>query len=131
MTLYQALPFISYNFKPSFFKYRNKQPPYTTLHYYEPKHSSHDATFMLETTINTKSAANVHHKGTGKAITLQAWTGSQASRRLMFAEFLDYRHMGVVRLSALRLYPRRYFWYSFQLEADSNERINPIEKSQD
>jgi hypothetical protein len=36
--------------------------------------------------------------------------------------FLDNRHMKVVRLSAIRtgrLYPRKYSWYSFLLEAES------------
>jgi len=36
--------------------------------------------------------------------------------------FQDNRHMKVVRLSALstgRLYLRKYFWYSFLLEAES------------
>jgi len=37
-------------------------------------------------------------------------------------KFQDSRHMKVVRLSALRtghLYPRKYSWYSFLLEAES------------
>jgi len=40
---------------------------------------------------------------------LQAWTGPEGSRRLRLPEFLDNRHMKVVRLSALRtgrLYPQ-------------------------
>jgi hypothetical protein len=40
--------------------------------------------------------------------------------------FPDNRHMKVVRLSALRtgrLYPRRYPWYSFLLEAESTHRM--------
>jgi len=39
---------------------------------------------------------------------LQVWTDPECSRRLMFPEFLDIRHMKVVRLSDLRtchLYP--------------------------
>jgi len=35
-----------------------------------------------------------------KAIPLQAWTGPQGCRRLRLPEFLDNRHMKVVRLSA-------------------------------
>jgi hypothetical protein len=40
-------------------------------------------------------------------------------------EFLDNRHMKVVRLSALRtgrLYSRKEFWYSFMLDAESIPR---------
>jgi hypothetical protein len=40
------------------------------------------------------------------------WTGPWGSRRLRFLEFLDNRHMKVVRLSALcnvRLYPQEGF----------------------
>jgi len=40
-------------------------------------------------------------KGKGKAIPLQAWTGPEGSRSLRLPEFLDSRHMKVVRLSAL------------------------------
>ena len=50
----------------------------------------------------------------GKAIPLQAWGGPEGSRRL--------RHMKVVRLLAIRtgrLYPRKYSWYLFLLEAES------------
>jgi hypothetical protein len=48
----------------------------------------------------------------GKAFPLQAWTGPCGSRRLRLLEFLDSRHMKVVRLSALhtgRLYPQEGF----------------------
>jgi hypothetical protein len=44
------------------------------------------------------------------------------SRSLRLSEFLDVRHMKVVRLSAVRadhLYPKRYSSYSFMLEAES------------
>jgi len=41
----------------------------------------------------------------GKAISLQAWTGSESSRRLGLPNFQDNRHMNVVRLSALRTGP--------------------------
>ena len=57
----------------------------------------------------------------GKAIPVQAWTGPEGSRRLEIPNFKS-RHMKVVRLSALctgRLYPRKYSWYSFLLEAES------------
>jgi hypothetical protein len=45
----------------------------------------------------------------GKAIPLQALTGPKGSRNLRFPEFLDNRHMKMVRLSTLRtgrLYPQ-------------------------
>jgi hypothetical protein len=52
---------------------------------------------------------SVGHKGKGKAFPLPAWRGPWGSRRLRLPEFLDNRHMKVVRLSALRigrLYPQ-------------------------
>jgi uncharacterized protein (DUF2384 family) len=59
----------------------------------------------------------------GKAIPLQAWTRPEGSKRLRLTRFQDNRHMKVVRLSALCtdcLYPpRKYSWYSFELEAES------------
>jgi hypothetical protein len=60
--------------------------------------------------------------GKGKAIPLQALTGSEGSRRLNLPDFQDSWYMKVARLSALRtghLYPRKHFWYSFLLEAES------------
>jgi len=66
---------------------------------------------------------NAFFIGKGKAIPLQACTGSEGSRRLRLPKFLDIRHMKVVSLSALhtgRLYPfRKYSWYSFILEPES------------
>jgi hypothetical protein len=50
--------------------------------------------------------------GKGKAFPLQTWTGPWGSRRLRLPEFIDNRHMKVVRLSALRtgcLYPQEGF----------------------
>jgi len=57
----------------------------------------------------------------GKAIPLQAWTGPEGSRKLRFPDFMIKAQDGG-RLSALRtgrLYPRKYSWYSFLLEAES------------
>jgi len=53
----------------------------------------------------------VKKKGKGTAVSLQAWTGPEGSRRLRFPIFQDNRHMKVVR-SALRtgrLYPQEIF----------------------
>jgi len=41
-------------------------------------------------------------KGKGKAIPIQAWTGSEGFRSLRLPEFLESRHMKVARLSAQR-----------------------------
>jgi hypothetical protein len=62
----------------------------------------------------------------GKAISLQAWTGPEGSRRLRLPEFPDNRHMKVVRSSAIRTGrftpPGNISWYSFLLEAESTAR---------
>jgi hypothetical protein len=55
-----------------------------------------------------------HHRKQlkGKAFPLQAWTGPCGSRRLRILEFLNNRHIKVVRWSALstgRLYPQEGF----------------------
>ena len=52
------------------------------------------------------------YKCKDKAVPLQSWTGSEGSSRLRLPEFLDSRHMKVVRLSALhtgRIYPQGIF----------------------
>ena len=49
-------------------------------------------------------------------------TGHKGSRGVEVPIFQDNRHMEVVRLLALRagyLYPQKYSWYSFLLEAAS------------
>jgi len=54
-----------------------------------------------------------------KSVLLQAWSGPGGSRKLS-SQILWQRHRMVVRLSALytgRLYPRKYTWYLFLLEA--------------
>jgi len=59
-------------------------------------------------------------KGKGKAVPLQAWTGPEGCRKLRLPDFVITADGG--RLSALctgRLYPRKYSWYSFLLEAES------------
>jgi hypothetical protein len=60
-------------------------------------------------------------KGKGKAVPLQGWSGPEGSRKLMFPDFMTTAQDGG-KLSALptgRLYPRKYTWYSFLLEAGS------------
>jgi len=39
--------------------------------------------------------------GRGKALPLQAWTGPEGSSMLRLPQFLDSRHMKMVKLSAL------------------------------
>ena len=58
----------------------------------------------------------------GKAVPLRAWSGPEGSRKLRFPDFMTTAHKKVVRLSALRtgrIYPRKFSWYSFLLEAES------------
>jgi len=43
--------------------------------------------------------------GKGNAIPLQAWTGAWGSSRLRLAEFIDSRHMKVVRIVSLQYRP--------------------------
>jgi len=60
-------------------------------------------------------------EGKDKAVPLQAWTGPEGSKNLRFPDFVTTEQDGG-RLSALRtgrLYPRKYSWYSFLLEAES------------
>jgi hypothetical protein len=60
--------------------------------------------------------------GGGKAFPLRAWTGPWGFQEFEAPEFLDYRHLKVVRLSALctgDFTPRNDSWYSFLLEAES------------
>ena len=57
-----------------------------------------------------------------KVMPVQASRGSEGSRRFRLPDFKTNRPMKVVRLSAVRtglLYPPKYYWYSFLLEAES------------
>jgi hypothetical protein len=58
----------------------------------------------------------------GKAVPLQAWTGSEGSRKLMLPDFVTTAQDGgkVVSLTHWPLFtPRKYSWYSILLEAES------------
>ena len=57
----------------------------------------------------------------GKAVPLHAWTGPECSRKLSFPDFVTMAQDDG-RLSALHaslLYPRKYSWYLFVLQAES------------
>jgi hypothetical protein len=57
-----------------------------------------------------------------KAVPLQAWSGPEGSRKLRFPDCMTTAQDGgkVVRLTQRPpLPPRKYFWYSFLLEAES------------
>ena len=53
---------------------------------------------------------------------LQAWTGTEGSRRLRLPDFMTTAHEGSKVVSPTHwapLPPRKYSWYSFLLEAES------------
>ena len=59
----------------------------------------------------------------GKAVPLQAWSGPESSRKLRFPDFMTMVQGGgkVVSLMQWAAFtPRKYTWYSFLLEAESN-----------
>jgi hypothetical protein len=59
----------------------------------------------------------------GKADPLQAWSGPEGSRKLRFPDFMTTAQDGekVVSLTHWPPLPnRKYTWYSFLLEAESN-----------
>jgi hypothetical protein len=58
-----------------------------------------------------------------KAIPLQPWTGPEDSRRFRLPDFKTIntcRWQGCHPYASAAFTPRRYFWYSFLLEAESN-----------
>ena len=58
----------------------------------------------------------------GKAVSLQAWTGPEGSRKLRFTDFVTTAQDGgkVGSLTHRPLFTsRKYCWYSFLLEAES------------
>ena len=62
------------------------------------------------------------YTGKGKAIPLQSWTDPEVSRSLRLP---DFKKISTLRWSGCQPYapaaftPRKYFWYSFLLEAES------------
>jgi len=69
----------------------------------------------------------VHHssflQGKGKAVPLQAWRGPEGSRKLRFPNYVTTVQYGGKVVSFTYRPPlsrRKYFWYSFLLEAESN-----------
>jgi hypothetical protein len=55
-----------------------------------------------------------------KAIPLQALTGPEGSRRLRYPDFKQSTHEGGKVVRPMHPFtPRKYFWYSFLLEAES------------
>jgi len=66
-------------------------------------------------------APHVHKgKGKGKAIPLEVWTGPEGSRRLRLSEYLDNQHMKAAFTPLPPTPQRKYSWYSFLSEAESN-----------
>jgi len=64
--------------------------------------------------------AAVRTKCKGKAVPLQAWTGPEGSRKLRFPDFVTTAQDGGRLLAPAAFTPRKYSWYSFLLEAESN-----------
>jgi hypothetical protein len=84
----------------------------------------------MVTKVSKKNTANIFHakfyfKGEVKLKAKQSITGLDRPRGFQEVEapgFHDSQHMKVVRLSAYApaaFTPRKYFWYSFLLEAES------------
>jgi len=58
-----------------------------------------------------------------KAVPLQAWTGPEGSRKLRLPDFVTTAQDGgkdVKHYAPAAFTPRKYSWYSFLLEAESN-----------
>jgi len=51
----------------------------------------------------------------GKAVLLQAWSDPEGSRKLRFPDFMTSQPYAPAAFT-----PRKYTWYSFLLEAESN-----------
>ena len=67
----------------------------------------------------------VQERGKGKAVPLQAWSGPEGSNKLRFPDYVITAQDGGKVLSLTHrppLPPRKYSWYSFQLQAESTPR---------
>ena len=90
-----------------------------------PSHTTYRDGFYLNqvrTDICTQSIITTIGK-TGKSVPLQAWSAPEGSRKLRFLDYVTMTHYGgkVVSLTHRPpLPPRKYSWYSFLLEAESN-----------
>ena len=68
-------------------------------------------------------------KGEDKSVPLQAWSGSEGSRKLWFPDFMTMVQDGgkVVNLTYRPpLPPRKCSWYSFLLKAESTQGHSAI-----
>ena len=71
---------------------------------------------------NVGAVGSIKGKGKGKAVPLQAWSGPEGSRKLRFLDIMTTAQDGgkVVSLTHRPpLPPRKYYWYSFLLQAES------------
>ena len=62
----------------------------------------------------------------GKTVPLDACSGPEGSRKLRFSDYMTTAQVGgkVVSLTHRPLFaPRKYSWYSFLLEAESNPEL--------
>ena len=92
--------------------------------YYEIDHEPSTVSLLLFTSQNAPPQTGFAFDtvSLNKAVPLQAWSGPEGSRKLRFPDFMT-TAQNVLRLSALRtaaFTPRKYSWYSFLLEAESN-----------
>jgi len=63
------------------------------------------------------------YKKKGQSVPLQAWSGPEGFRKVMFPDYMTMAQDGgrFVSLMHWKLFtPRKYSWYSFLLEAESN-----------
>jgi len=59
------------------------------------------------------------YEGKGKSVPLQAWSGPEGSRKLMFPDFITTALEGWQSYAPAAFIPRKSPWYSFLLEAES------------
>ena len=77
----------------------------STIH----NHQQHCVCIHIAFLLGTVCYKIEEQEGKGKAVPLQAWSGTEGSRKLRFPDFMTKAHRKVVRLSALRtgrIYPQ-------------------------